>query len=166
MLSSTGSSLARSAHARAVPGLQAPDFADGAMPVAHWGPALGPIRPRRVRFQLARLCSKAGRASQRVFRLRAPRLQMQLHLAIHADPAQVTFRDAPLLADAAAPARERSSPADQGDVVDRANSGLLSWPFHVALFWHPSFGVSTAFLRTAFQVTAGHPPSAAISVGV
>ena len=77
--------LARSADAGLVPGFQAPDFARPTILVCHRRSAQLPIRSRRVRFEFAGLGPEAGRANQRVFRLRAPRLQMQLHLAIHAD---------------------------------------------------------------------------------
>jgi hypothetical protein len=46
---------------------------------------------------------------------------MQLDLAGHADPGQIAFSDAPLLADAAPASRERTSPAHQPDLMFRAD---------------------------------------------
>ena len=114
--------MAGATHPGLVPSGQATDLADAANLLRHGWPAQLAIDPRGFGFALAGLLAQAGGASQFVT-LGQGRggLQMQLYLAFHADPGQVAFRDAPLLADAAPASRERSSPAHQRGFMFRAD---------------------------------------------
>ena len=127
MLSSAGPSLASSANSGLVPRFQAPRSAAAAEIVGHGWPAQPPIGPRGMGFASAGLLAQAGGASQRrTFGQGRGGLQMQLDLAGHAYPGQVPFGNPMLLTNAAEAVGKRTSPAHQGNVVDRANSGLLS----------------------------------------
>ena len=157
--------LAGAADAGLVPRFQAPDVTERTIVVRHGWSAQSTIEPRRVRLALALLFSQAGGARHRlVLGHGRGGLQMQLDLAGHADPRQIAFRDAPLLADAAPAPRERSSPAHQRDFMFRADrihgtfhahkSGILrsvcQKPFSKAIYsnrfcWSIGSGLLTAF---------------------